>query len=44
VEEHEKISKEKLVGRISFLGVESIDWKKAQLEDPSILKFIVENW
>jgi len=38
VEECEEISKEKLVQRISFLGVESIDWKKVQLEDPSILE------
>jgi len=38
VEEHEEISKKKLIERISFLRIESIDWKKAQLEDPSILE------
>jgi len=38
VEECEEVSKEKLVGRISFLGVKSVDWTKAQLEEPLIVE------
>jgi len=38
VEECEEINKEKIVGRISFLGDESMDWTKTQLEDPSIVE------
>jgi len=36
MKEREKISKEKLVGKISSLGI--LNWKKAQLENPSVLE------
>jgi len=38
MEECEEVNKEKMVRRISFLGGESVDWTKAQLEDPSIVE------
>jgi len=38
VEEYEEINKKKIVRRISFLEVESVDWTKAQLEDPLIVE------
>jgi len=36
VEKYEEVNKEKLAGRISFLGVKSVDWTKAQLDVLSI--------